>query len=146
MRIEEKKREIKQAAEASLISFINSNSIFKEAFKIIGSNTGATFQSVGYFDSQINRFINFFQIKTIKELEDVLNKNKKNYWAFVTEYSKGLVASELTQSVATYYLQHFLAAKGEDENYVKSYLSFGDVRIGAVPLDFIDIIKKIKTT
>lgn len=110
--------------QASLVSFLHTNLVLKEAIKVITHITGAEIYSDKNFQAIINRF-NLFGIKTIKELEESLNSNKEVFLVFISEFLGNARYNNLPSSLPLFYYQHFLAGKEKSVDFVNKYLNYG---------------------
>lgn len=133
--------------QASLMSFIHSNKIIQKALKIISQNVGCTFKPyLDYYQDTIVRFIGFFHINTIEDLNNLLKRNEKLYLEFTNELTKSFSREVLSESIVLVYLQHFLAALEEDQNLVIRYINFNSDLIGAPEGMYIECIRRAKAT
>lgn len=109
--------------QASLVSFLSTNSIIKELEQKISELTNSKFYYFQHFESIIKRF-ELFDIKTIKELEIVLKENKESLIKFSQEIFSKSNYEKLPSSVTIFHLQHFLACKTENVNFIVKYFKY----------------------
>lgn len=114
--------------QASLISFINTNPIIKNLEEKIYETTKAIFYNFQDFESIIKRF-ELFEIKSIKELETVLSKNQNNLIKFSYNILNRSHYEKLPSSITIFHLQHFLACKTQDLNFVLKYFKYSHPEI-----------------
>jgi len=116
--------------QASIISFIHSNSITKQALEIIKRNTGA---EIIVPNSDINgiveRFKGYFGIHNIKELQDMIVIDQQEYLHFVDQFTKDFRFKKIVNTLVIFYYQHYLASKSQDTAKVIEYFDFGKSRI-----------------
>jgi len=133
--------------QTSLLSLLSSNLIFKKARKIIRINTGCSFKLSNNFETEIERF-KLFDISNIAQIENVLKQNEKKYLNFINEFTKNFKYDSLSFGLPLFYMQHFLAAKSENEDFINQYFNFGRRRIMSSDYDnrsasqFIAIYRK----
>jgi putative GTP pyrophosphokinase len=146
----EVEREIKNNPEnvkidqASIIAFISSNKILKDAEKIIRTEMKCEFKSSKYIEIILEK-LEFFEIKTIGELERCLNENKDMYLNYLEYFVEGKRYEILPNIVSLYFFLHYLASKTESKSYVQEYLTFGEWPISGDPeKNFIEIYRASK--
>lgn len=125
--------------QASLSNFNLENSILQEARKLMASITGWTYEEyLNDLHGILERFV-FFEIKTIKDLEDSLKQNKEVFFKYLEEFVKDIKYPKITIVIALYYYQHFLAGKTQDIEKVTEYLNYTDgFSINGDPQNYID--------
>ena len=131
--------------QASISSFVLTNKIFEEARSIIKKNTGCVFFKKPDFEGELERF-EMFNIKTIGELETLINKDKKHYLAFVDLLTQHSRYEKLSNSLPLFYFQHFFASKSNSEEYVNKYFNYGSIILRGEkgPQEFIEIFNNSK--
>lgn len=107
--------------KASLSSFIENNSIIKDAIKIIEKSPGKT---DNYLDLDwLGSLLNYFEIKSIKDLDEMLILNKNRYLKFVVNFlDDSSFEGPISKSVSIMYFTHFLAASTESVDSITKYL------------------------
>ena len=107
--------------QTSLISFVKNNKTIIEAQKIISKNVGCQFIPNTDYKGMIELFKDFFHISNISMLHNIVEENHFLYLEFVNEFTKNLKYHELTEQIMIFYLQHFLAAKEENQELLNKY-------------------------
>jgi putative GTP pyrophosphokinase len=139
----EKEPESVSINQASLISFVQNNQTIIKAQEIVKRNVGCTFSNNTDYKDSIERFNNYFGINNILELHMLIETNKELFLEFINEFTKDFSYRKLTGTIIIFYLQHFLAAKDEDNKYLEEYYKIN--RIGG-DRNMIEIIRKAKQT
>jgi putative GTP pyrophosphokinase len=131
--------------QASLNKFNLENNILQQARDIMSKNTGWTYDlNINSLSGIIERF-EFFGMKTIKDIEEALKKDKKLFFVYLDEFTRNFSFASISITVALYYYQHFLAGKTEDISKVIEYQNFAEISIGGKAEKFIEDFIKAKT-
>lgn len=126
--------------QASLQSILSTNEILINSREIIIKNTGAEIYDNKDLDNLISKFM-FFNIDNVKQLEDILKTNEKEYLSFVNEYTKKMRYSKLPISLPVFYFQHFLASMTQSTDVVEKYFNYGDGSISHDSKTAVNFIK-----
>ena len=110
--------------QTSLHSLNLNNKILIKAQNIIQSNTECIFDPSINYKREINTLINFYAIRTIKELEEKISEYEKMFLLFVDEYTKLYKTDKLNIGISIFYFLHFLSAVDGDSNIETEYLKF----------------------
>ncbi|MBE9586518.1 (p)ppGpp synthetase [Mucilaginibacter sp. JRF] len=131
--------------QVSIISFIKTNKIFKEALNIIQKNTGCIFYEKNDFIGELERF-QFFDIKYIGEISELLNKHRVHYLTFVDQFTSEIREDKLSFGLPLFYFQHYLACLKNSTNYLEEYFEYGNQKMSGVKTanDFLNIFNKSK--
>lgn len=146
--IEEKPNDVK-LNQTSLISFIKTNETMLKSREIISNNFKCHFVEGDDLVGELERF-ELFNINSIAELENIVNKNANYYLSFVDVFAKQISGdddlSELASTLPIFYFQHFLAAQKEDEHFINDYFNYGTNKLSGemTAKDFITIYRKSK--
>ncbi len=130
--------------QASLANFNNESNILQEARKLMSTITGWTYEEHNNDLNGILERFDFFEIKTIKDLDDSLKNDKKIFFKFLEEFVKNLKFPTITKAIALYYYQHFLAGKTENIKKVSAYQNYQGASIAGEPQTYIDNYLKAK--
>lgn len=131
--------------QASLNRFNLENKTLIKAREIMANVTGWDYDySRNSLDGIIERF-DFFEMKTIKDIEEALKKDEKVFLLYVEQFASKLKIKDITIVIALYYFQHFLAGKTEDVEKVKKYKQYKGANIGGLPAEYIKDYQKAKT-
>lgn len=131
--------------QASLNQFNLENDILINVREVMSKITGWSYDySKNSLDGIIDRF-KFFEMKTIKDIEEALKKDEKVFLAYVEEFTKSLQYKDITITIALYYFQHFLAGKTEDIEKVRQYKQYNGANIGGHAEKYIADYLKAKT-
>ncbi len=131
--------------QATLVSFVKSNTTFEQARVIIAKNTNCEFYEKDDYQGELERFV-LFKIESIGQFETIISQNQKHYLSFVKEFTKHFKEETLNIALPLFYFQHFLACLSESEEFVNDYFSYGTQKM-AGRLDakgILDIFKKSK--
>ena len=129
--------------QASLISFVKNNKTINDAQAIIARNVGCSFTPNMDYKDKIEVFKNIFGILNISMLHNMVEDNRELFLEFVNEFTKDLKYDELNGTITIFYLQHFLASKDENEEFLSKYTQFAHLG-GAI--DMIRIVQNAKKT
>ena len=130
--------------QASLNQFNLENEILIKVRDVMANITGWSYDySKNTLDGIIERF-EFFEMKTIKDIEEALKENEKIFIAYVEEFTKRLQYKDITITIALYYFQHFLAGKTENIEKVKLYKQYKGGNIGGIAEKYIEDYQKAK--
>ena len=94
--------------QASLNSLNSNNMIMQEVREIVKFQTGCSFKNNFEYKNIISALTEFFDIHTIKELEEMFLKYKEEYLEFVRKFLLNKVHDELQDSVGIFYFLHYL--------------------------------------
>ncbi len=133
--------------QASILSFLITNETIKEC-KQIAKDMDVKFIKTRDVGVIIKKY-EFFNIKTIKQLEDSLNYNKSMYLKFFQEYLKETSVKILPDSLPLFFYLHFLSALKENPNYILEYFNYGDIKIDSENnshLKILNTYQKVKNT
>lgn len=128
--IKENSNEVK-INKASLLALLRDNPILISVKQLIIRLTGAEIIDDNDIQGIPGRF-EYFDIKTIKDLEDSLSKNNDIFFAFVKELLGASKYEQLPSKLPLYYFQHYLASKKGSPEYIKDYCYYEE------PAIFID--------
>lgn len=130
--------------QASLSNFNIENNILQEARELMSSITGWIYHETNNdFRGILERF-EFFEMRTIKDIEDSLKENKKMFFEYLKIFVKNLSYSSISITITLFYYQHFLASKTEDPKKIEEYKKYGGILIGGSSKKFIEDYQKIK--
>ena len=129
--------------QASLASFSKTNPTLEKVRKYIRENCNAKFDQPDTYSDYIKAF-DFFQVETIKQLQEFINDNEHHYIEFVKEFIGSSISKHLSHNLPIFWLQHFMAAKTEDLDIIDKYMSLDDHRISGRPKEYLDTYIKTK--
>ncbi|MCJ7446388.1 MAG: hypothetical protein MUO72_01715 [Bacteroidales bacterium] len=133
--------------QASLLSILKTNKVLQECKNIL-LGLGITLVPTSDLKMIIQKF-EFFNINTIKELEDSLKDNKSLFIQFFRDFLKDRITDTLSDIIPLFFFLHFLAAKKEDLPYILEYFDYGEKKIsyqGKGHIKILELYKKIKYT
>lgn len=132
--------------QASLSNFNLENPILIEAREFLAELKNCSFESEPQEFFGITERFKFFDILTIKDLEDSLKADKELFFQFIKEFTKAHSYDTYLNSIILYYYQHFLAAKTNDPKKIMEYLNYGGVSIddkeGTFPEKIIETLNR----
>jgi putative GTP pyrophosphokinase len=114
--------------QASINSVLRSNLVLIKIKNDIKRIKNASFYTVKNFKMLIEKF-EFFNINTIKELEDSLAINEDEFTKFVLAVLPEQKVNQYSSAVPLFFYQQYLAAKTEDPKYVQQYFDYGGTKI-----------------
>lgn len=129
--------------QASIDSLVKNDKTFERAREYVRNNCGATFDEPGSYSDLIDK-LELFEIKNIKELQQLIVDNSEDYIAFLKEFIGKGISKQLRYSLPLYWFQHYLAAKTEDPEFIDSYLNYKDMIIHGEPEKYIEYYRKVK--
>lgn len=131
--------------QASLNQFNLENSILLQARELMSKITGWTYEYKNNDLTGILERFEFFNMKTIKDIDESLKKDKDVFFTYLEEFTKTLKYDTISVTIALYYYQHFLAGKTNDINKVKEYINYAGFSISGKPEDYIKNYQDAKT-
>lgn len=130
--------------QASLTQFSIENVILQEARDLMSSITGWIYaEELNNLNGITERF-EFFGMKTIKDIEDALIKDKDVFFKYLKNFTKDLKQTKISVTIPLFYYQHFLAGKTGNLSKVAEYQNWSGTPLGGSPEVYIELYKKAK--
>lgn len=131
--------------QTSLLSILKTNRILQGCTQII---VDKGFQLIPSKDlKQIIQKFEFFEIRTIKQLETLLKENHSAFLKFYEEYLKLVTLTKsLSDLTPLFYFLHYLSATKENLNYILEYFEYGEAKFSSYNSAHIKILEIYKST
>ncbi|MBT1712461.1 hypothetical protein KK062_29775 [Fulvivirgaceae bacterium PWU5] len=133
--------------QASVISLARSNEVIRKTLEIIRNNSNAKIIEDDSYEHIIRKFKEFFKIITVKDLQDSLERDQKEFLRFSDYFSRDINVEKLPSYLPLFYYQHYLSAKSEDLSEVIKYFTFPkitDIDFSKAAEIVIDAYKRAK--
>lgn len=131
--------------QTSILAIMKTNRILQECTQILVKKG---FQLIPTKDlKHIIQKFDFFEIRTIKQLETLLKENQSTFLKFFEEYLKNVVTKSLSDLTPLLYFQHYMSATKENLNYILEYFEYGDSKFSSynnAHIKILDVYKLIK--
>jgi len=122
----EKNPELVTIDNVSFSSFVKSNKVIKEIDKKIRAFCGAKVDQTKYTDSLVDRLY-YFDIVTISDLEQMINKYKNKIINFAEMWLSGSKYDCLMPGIGIFYLFYVLLAETKSIQEIESYLEKNNI-------------------
>jgi putative GTP pyrophosphokinase len=116
--------------KASVISYIRTSEVVRKIDEeIVKAAQGKVDRENILYEPVLSK-TSYFNITSIKELDDVLKSNSEGISKFAKHWFKESSHEYLSEGISLFYLLHYLSAKTENEEKILEYMHSGGTEIG----------------